>query len=125
MLPAGYYSRTKQTIYCSRFRAIISPGHLLQCALASFRPQILKECVVPLAEARQKGAGSGDLRKLLSPSLAAGTSQRHQDFLSLLDTTGGWEGRREEDVGSHLPFETGAAQCPPPYHHQGFGLHCC
>lgn len=61
-LPADYYSRTKQTIYSSRFRAIISPGHTLQCVLAlsshvSFCPEILKECVVPLAGARQKRTG--------------------------------------------------------------------
>lgn len=33
-LPTDYYSRTKQAIYFSRFRAIISPGHKLQCELA-------------------------------------------------------------------------------------------
>lgn len=32
-LPADYYSRTTQSIYLSRFRAIISPGHKLQCEL--------------------------------------------------------------------------------------------
>lgn len=32
-LAADYYSRTKQTIYFSRLRAIISPGHKLLCEL--------------------------------------------------------------------------------------------
>lgn len=46
-LPTDYYSGTKQTIYFSRVRAIISPRHMLQSAIAlssriSFCPQILK-----------------------------------------------------------------------------------
>lgn len=59
-LPIDHYSRAKQTVYFSRFRAIISPGHLLRCVPAfsshiSFCPHILKEGVVPRAAARQKG----------------------------------------------------------------------
>lgn len=58
-LPADYYSRTKQGIYLSRFRAIISPGHKPQCELplstSSPLSSILTERVVPLTGATHKG----------------------------------------------------------------------
>ena len=66
-LPTDYYSGTKQTIYFSRVRAIISPGHTLQSAVAlsshiSSVHKSLKDWVVPLAGARQKGTGERTLR---------------------------------------------------------------
>ena len=76
-LPADYYSRTKQSIYLSRFRAIISPGHKLQHELplstAPICPQSSQSVLFlspeqhkrkPEREARCRH----DLENLLSPS---------------------------------------------------------
>ena len=59
-LPTDYYSGTKQAIYFSRARAIISPGHMLQSAVAlsshiSFRPQILKRLSCSSCWSKTKG----------------------------------------------------------------------
>lgn len=87
-LPKDYYSRTKQTIYFSRFRAIISPGHMLQSVCASFYPAMFPSVPKSLKtelcllleqdkrELEKEICGSNDLQTLFCPSSTAWTSTR-------------------------------------------------
>lgn len=124
-LPADYYSRTKQSIYLSRFRAIISPGHKPQCELplstSSPLSSILTERLVPLAGATQKETRE---RSLLQTRPGKPSFSFLPNDIGIMCPPKDPKQMRG-DLGSHLSFGMGGTPHPQMLYSRARRHLCC